>query len=386
MLREFLVSVILTGMAASLMAQQAPQRASATTLPSGAAGGSGGAADAEDPFRTREAGAPTERVKSDELLRLTVVNDMLVTETTLRPGGPQLVAAEGLSAPVSVTIRHRSKAPERWYVPDSIDMDMLQRDGDRIVTTSLKTTPGRVNFARSIETSGGEYMIQFLQNPATTQEPAKTSLFVQALHEPEAKATLVSESFSAFARSHPAELTQNVRPMLEAFGPQPHLFAVSDELGAAVFPEVYRADAATQQRIAVLVKQLGDESFAKRKQAGEELEKLGTQAGTELALLDRAKLDPEQGARVDAILTKTRPPFTVEANKLRSDVGFLLDCLMSQTPQLRKVALERLQKVTGQTVAFDDGASEEQRVQQVYKLRGQLLPASPATMPAKQSR
>ena len=91
--------------------------------------------------------------------------------------------------------------------------------------------------------------------------------------------------------------------------PQPHLFAVSDELGAAVFPEAYRSDVAAQQRIAELVKQLGDESFAKRKQAGEELEKLGTQAVTELALLDRAKLDPEQAARVDAILTKDPPRF-----------------------------------------------------------------------------
>lgn len=131
------------------------------------------------------------------------------------------------------------------------------------------------------------------------------------------------------------------------------------------------------------MKQLGDESFAKRKQAGDELEKLGTQAATELALVDRTKLDPEQLARVDAILTKTRPAFAVESKKLRSDVGFLLDCMMSQTPALRKVALEQLQKTTGRTVVFDDAAGEEQRIRQVYALRGQLLPASPTTMPAK---
>jgi len=53
------------------------------------------------------------------------------------------------------------------------------------------------------------------------------------------------------------------------------------------------------------------------------------------------------------------------------------------TPQLRKVALGQLQKTTGRTVAFDDAASDEQRIRQVYTLRGQLLPASPATMPAK---
>ena len=383
MLPRLLLGIVLTGMSGLLMGQEGPNRTVSLTLPAAAVATQ--PAQGEDPFHTHEAGAPTERAKASELLRLTVVNDMLVTESTLRPGGPQLVAVEGLPSPVSVTIRHRSKAPESWYVPDALDMSLLQRDGDRTVTTSLMTSPGNINFARSIETPNGEYTIQFIQRAATAVESARATLFVQALHEPEAKAMLVSESFSAFARSHPTELTQNVRPMLEAFGPQPHLFAVSDELGAAVFPEAYRSDVAAQQRIAELVKQLGDESFAKRKQAGEELEKLGTQAVTELALLDRAKLDPEQAARVDAILTKTRPGFTIEADKLRSDVGFLLDCVMSPTPQLRKAALERLQKVTGRTIALDDAAGEEQRVREVYKLRGELIPASPTTVPSKQS-
>ena len=377
MLPKLMLCAILSGIPASLPGQEGPKSATMPAAPAGKAAGT------NDPFVTHEAGEPTERIKADDLLRLTVVDDMLVAETTLQPGGPQLLAVDGVAVPVSASIMHRSRERENRYVADVIDMSVVQHDGDRVVTTSLKTTPGRINFARSIETPNGEYMIQFLQNPRTVADPATASLFVQDLRDPGTKVTLVCESFTAFARSHPAELTQNVRPMLEAFGPQPHLFAVNDDLGAVVFPEAYRADSTTRQRIAALVKQLGDESFARRKQAGDELEKLGTQAATELALVDRAKLDPEQLARVDAILTRTRPAFAVQTTKLRSDVGFLLDCMMSQTPALRKVALEQLQKTTGRTVTFDDAAAEEQRIHQVYTLRGQLLPASPATMPAK---
>jgi len=155
----------LTGLAVTLNAQQQPRPAAApaTARQSAVAG---------DPFRTHEAGEPTDRVKPDELLRLKIVGDTLVAETALRPGGPQLLQVEGLPSPVRVTIRHRDANPGKIYVPDSIDnMNMLVRDGDRVTATSLYTTPGTLNIARSIETPTGEYSIQFIQSAGSGVNP-----------------------------------------------------------------------------------------------------------------------------------------------------------------------------------------------------------------------
>lgn len=373
MFRKLLIGVaIVGGVGIAAWAQDPPATTAASRQ------------DGADPFVTHEPGKAAERIKPDDLLRLSIVDDMLVAETTVRPGGPQLLEVEGLKTPVSVNVRHRAKDPARVYNPDFIDMNLLVREGERVIITTLGARlPGNVDCTRTVEADDAEFSIQFLQRLGSAGgSPSQVSLYVQNLQSPEERMKFHAESFTAFARSYPAEFTQYVRPLLETFAPQPHLFAVNDELGALVFPEVYGADETVRKQIAALVKQLADTSFAKRKQAEEALVKMGTRAGTELARLDRSKLDPEQAARVDTILTKSRPAYEVDRNKLRSDLGFLLDCMMSPTPQLRKAAWEQLQKTTGREIRFEDPPDEPTRTQRVYALRRELLPASATTLPA----
>jgi len=336
---------------------------------------------ADEPFIVGQGQAPVPTIRPDELLRLSVVEGMLVLETAMRPGGPQLVHVEGLRTPVSVTVIHRSSDPGQVYAPDSMTITMLSQQKDRIVTTTLLASVARLSFSRDTADATGEYTAQFIQQLATGTEPANVLLFIQALQTPETKKTFTAESFTAFTRLHPAHLNRYVRPMLEAFAPQPQLFMVSDAIGSQVFPEVYGADEATRQRISALIRQLADESFAKRQRAAQELEGLGTAALAELAQVDRARLDPEQATRIDVILAKLRPSFDVDASKLRSDPGFLLDCMMSANPALRKAAWQQLQKATGREIAFGDPSDENERTRQVYALRRQLMPELPATLP-----
>ena len=166
--------------------------------------------------------------------------------------------------------------------------------------------------------------------------------------------------------------------MVEVLGPQPHLFVVDDSVACSVFPEAFATDDARRGEILAIVKELNADEFPKRQEASARLEQMGVTAAAVLATLDRASMPPEQAARVDAIISRIKPPYDADVKVLRNDPGFLLDCLLSGDVAVQKIALSQLGKVTGQEIPYITGQDEAARFKAVYELRARLLPtASP---------
>lgn len=340
-------------------------------------------AEAENPFLAPDVPVSAQAsVALPDVVRFALVDDFLVVQTTLSPRPMQFQKVDGAAQMMQVQIMHRGdRTPV--YSPDTMQLVYVNSVGRPAVRTSLFAAPNHLNVSRDIVDGTTEKTVQFIQQSLPAMADSAVTVYVQTVSSPNAedKITASAESFSAFVRKHPAETAQYVRPLLETFGRQPHLFAVDDSLGFSVFPEAYKGDAQERARIMDLVKQLGADDFQTRQSAGAKLSEMGVGAASILASLDRSKLSPEQVTRIDALVSRMRPSFDVKPSSLRHDPGFLLDCLLSANPVLRHAAWAQLQKETTVPVTFSDPADAKARVNEVYALRERLL-GDPTTRPA----
>lgn len=343
-------------------------------------------ADSADPFVSRAAGtpAPAAPVRPDALVRFSVTDGLLVVQTTLPPCNDKVYALPPLQTQARVTIRHHA-APTEPYTPDALQIETIEQAGEQQSRQSLFAAANTLNLSREMENGGRAFTIQYIQSAQASMSGQAATLYLQSITdtgESGGKATpYAAADFPEFIRRYPTETSRYLRPIIEAYGPQPKLFMVDDALAASVFPEAFKVDDATRDRVISLVKQLDADSFRQRQDAGDALQKMGTPAATVLATLDRNTLTPEQAARIEAILASAQPTFKFDARKLREDKSFLLDCLMSDNRSIRVAALAALNKAIGAPVAFADTPDAESRIREVYKLREKLLPAAATTQP-----
>jgi hypothetical protein len=97
--------------------------------------------------------------------------------------------------------------------------------------------------------------------------------------------------------------------------------------------------------------------------------------------MERGSLTTEQNHRVDEVISRFEPVSKLEARRLYNDPGFMLDCLYSDDPITRRLALARLRAITGKPVGFDVDAKESERTVAIDGLRQMLIPEAAA--PAK---
>ena len=120
--------------------------------------------------------------------------------------------------------------------------------------------------------------------------------------------------------------------------------------------------------------ELDAEDFAPREAARERLRGLGEAGAEVLRGMDQAKWSLEQKSAVGALLEVARLP-RAKIELLRKDMGFLLDCLESEEPVVRALALARLRKETGQALDFDVQAPVEKRAAALDVLREKVVAA-----------
>ncbi len=316
-----------------------------------------------------------------DLLRFTVADGYLIVLTKLPPTNPQLQQVHGMISPAYIHILHREPVSAgAEYTPDMVNINVTQREGQRIMRTSLGSMADQMNFSRDVVIGSVEQSIQFIQFPSAAASGSAARLIVQSMDgENIDKQDFVAEHFSAFIRKYPKQTTDYLRPMLETFGLQPQLFAVNDELACAVLPEAFQPDAKTRDELLRLVDDLKADDFHKRQQADAAIAAMGIRALPVLGALDGAALAPEQATRIDALLVRLKPPFDISPRQLREDRSFLLDCLLSDNKAVRTAAATRLSKLAGKPLALPESASPS--VETVYQLRRELL--APATAPAQ---
>ena len=309
-----------------LLAQEAASRPS---MPPSTRPATAPAADAdENPFIIADAPVSNRPpIPANAVVRLTLVDGFLLAQTTMPASAPQMQKVEGLPNPVHVGVTHRSSTPAEagaYYSPDMLQITYVNKDGPRWIRTSISTVINHLSISRDSITNGNEHTIQYIQSTMPTMAGNGASLYIQSL-EPELmdqKQSYSAEHFAAFIRKYPAETTQYLRPMVEVLGPQPHLFVVDDPLACSVFPEAFATDGTHRGEILAIVNDLNADDFRKRQDATAKLEQMGVTAAAVLATLDRASMPPEQAARVDAIISRIKPPYDADVKVLRNDPGF----------------------------------------------------------------
>ena len=103
---------------------------------------------------------------------------------------------------------------------------------------------------------------------------------------------------------------------------------------------------------------------------------MGVPAALVLQRMDRTNLSAEQNAGIDTFLAEYQQLKSEDVRRLGNSVEFLLDTLASEDAVLRRLALERLKQVTGQSIEFDPDGSAEARAAQLQKLRDSLGPST----------
>lgn len=249
------------------------------------------------------------------------------------------------------------------------------------VSAALDASSRALTFSSLVQVvNGPAYEVIFTQQKAPA--PGGTG-FVQLMvirsrtlgAAPE-QLTLQASDFVSFIREHPAETEQHLRPLFRQLQ-QEAVFAPDPLVAWQVFSDLWRPDPSVARQVNSILPGLDAADYHARDAAQLRLEQMGRDGAAVLIHLDRRHLTPEQNARVDCALSSYAQLPAREAARLGTDPGFLLDCLYSDSIELRSAALNRLRTMVGPALQFDANADPDTRAATIRQLRAQLVPAKP---------
>lgn len=276
--------------------------------------------------------------------------------------------------------------PSRWAEPDSFRMTIIDfPSAKRIANLSINasTTPtNQLTIVKTVQiTNGPSQQVMLVQQKGPQSNGAgMIQLSVTDFRGPGGAAQVlnyVSPDFFTFVRQHPRQTNDFLRPLLRELG-QESVFAPEPMIAWQVFSELWHPDPAIINQVRELLPALNADSYQARDSALAKLHHLGKGGAAVLMRMDRSGFTPEQNARVDRFLMQFAQLPARQVARLRSDPGFLLDCLYADDPTLRQTALERLRVVVGRPeLQFDVNADATARASAVAGLRQQVLAATP---------
>jgi hypothetical protein len=168
---------------------------------------------------------------------------------------------------------------------------------------------------------------------------------------------------------HQQELRQYLLPLLkEAFGVNPLRPRAGDVYVAfATIP----AEPAATEKIRALLPEIDSADPAQRDAASAKLNALGPSGVLAAARFDRSDLTPEQAARLDGFVARSRtwPDPQAAAQK---DAYFLVDCLGDEDGRVRAAAAAALRALKGPQFAFDPTARPADRAKALDALYERL--------------
>jgi hypothetical protein len=246
-------------------------------------------------------------------------------------------------------------------------------------TTSLSVTsqPNQLSVSRSVQLTDGRFNQVILTQSHGPQSNGATSLQLIVTDAKVAGAAPTQLNFDApdffsFLREHPQEANQYLRPLLREVG-QESVFAPQAMVAWQIFSDLWAPDPQVTRKIQDLLPLLEDENYRVRNEALWKLHGLGTDGAAVMVHMDRTRLSPEQNMLIDRALVQYAQLPAREAARLRSDPAFLLDCLYSDDPTVRRAALDRLNKIAKANLPFNVNADAVSRAKAVAILRQQLL-------------
>lgn len=315
-----------------------------------------------------------------EVLRIRLENRSLVLDTPVHgtPNGEfAQVRLEGLPGTKLISVQRSNDSIAQQGL--SYHLNITDYATPRQITNLVVALEaGRLNISKSTQFSdGGFHSVMILQQQRAELSFGATVLQVvvndaRSSGAAPAQKTFESADFFTFLREHSREADQYVRPLISELG-QETLFGPEPLVVWQVFADLWKPDPQAVSRVTELLPRLDDPSYKVRERAQAALQHLGREGAAVMLHLDRGRLTAEQNVRIDRALLPYAQLPPREAGRLRSDAGFLLDCLYSDDATLRQAALSRLRETLKQDVQVDPNAPSTVRAQTIARLRQQLL-------------
>jgi len=186
-------------------------------------------------------------------------------------------------------------------------------------------------------------------------------------------------NFAALLREHPGEVIRYMGPLFRTFNTK-RLFGADTKLAKTVLTP-HRPGPEVDFLVGKIVRQLDSDSFAEREAGAASVRQIGTEALAVLQKMDRESLSPQQQTAIDAI-AKEMGVTPDEAERLRRNTNFVLDCFYCDDAAVRAAAREQFTKLHASTeVKFDPNADPLPQAEIVESLRKTLAAAGATTRP-----
>jgi hypothetical protein len=327
-----------------------------------------------------------------EVINVQILQGRLVASSPLKTDGDE-IRVKLKNAPDDIcTVRVHNKT----NTPGLQILQLLRYDFTDpsfvFVHSAVFAHPGQVQLVGAWQLLDGSRQVSVIdQYPSVDDQgnrvPGEISLRVQHINEETGKEEISvhvkSSDLAAMQREHPSEVNAYARPVLRAFHAE-SVLSVDPAVAWQVFAGEAPPDEKVMKQVEALLPKLDAAAFADREAAADQLKKLGQPGAIAMRRLDRGKLSAEQASQIDEVLATFGKVEDKQAESLGNQVGFLLDCMLSDDAKLRQIAYDRLLKVTGKPVAFDVNADPTARGQQADVLRKQLMkPAATQTRPTE---
>lgn len=306
--------------------------------------------------------------------RLVVVTNLPGTDGAVRLTIPDLT---GLCS-ATVLAEQKKAGASQPYTPRAFTF--VRYDFDQPGETSaitVQTTPQSLQLANDIETALGTINISLIQeNPGEVGDEQPVRLRVTGDNLNIQRSAL---TFTALRWAYPADFEQYIVPIFHTLHADAQIIGLDGKLALQVFAQDARPDPAITARLQPILIQLDADDLQQRNAATVQLESLGQPAFIALTHVDRSKLSPEQNSRIDAFVSAYHPVSDDEANRLRGDLNFLVDCLYSEDVFINNAALHQLQQRASTPIQFDQSLRGPAREQALLQLRRKLI--TPGTQP-----
>lgn len=218
----------------------------------------------------------------------------------------------------------------------------------------------------------GESTIAPLEFVQTPDEKIKLSLGTG-----ENKQTFLADEIWELFLQHPKECEEHLYPLLEMLRSDWKLTETVAKIETHLLLGAGEEVIKRRERWAALVKQLGDDRFARREAADRALRTEGAAVVGYLRRLDFNRLDAEQQFRIRRILdsfneeNKDESPEDV-ADRLVGNPAVWLALLEKADQSSRETAAKQLAILLGEDIAVDPAADPKTQVQQRERLRAKI--------------
>ncbi len=177
------------------------------------------------------------------------------------------------------------------------------------------------------------------------------------------------ESLQSLADENPLEFHRYLEPVLKKLSRQNLLGPGAADMYAA-FPSI-QPDAGSARMIRALLGPLDSPNPKVRERASHQLAAMGAKGVLAAMRFDRRVLSPEQRARLNEFVASHRRRWMADGSATRN-IGFLVECLEADEPQVRQEAKRAIEQVLGRSVKFDPAQEFDDRWSQVESIRRTL--------------